>query len=99
MRAIVTATEQLIEHWTNEMMAEGYAEGFAQGRAEGRIEARIEALICIHEARFGPMPARMKKALAAKVTVDTGPSWVTLFVTAASAGEIAAAIREGLPAH
>jgi len=46
----------------------------------------------------GPSPSG-RRSLAKKVTIDTIGPWLTLFITARSAEEIAAAIRKGTPSR
>jgi len=101
------ATQDLYEQWEKRMLAKGRAEGRAEaraearneGRAEGRVEGLMASLLSVHQNRFGVLPERLRKSLAKKVTIETIGPWLTLFITARSAEEIAAAIRKGAPSR
>jgi predicted transposase YdaD len=47
------------------LIRQGRDEGRAEGRAEGRSEGQMELLLALIERRFGRVPARYRKQLAA----------------------------------
>ncbi len=102
-RAFLMATQDLYEQWEKRTEAKGRNEGRNEGRAEGRNEGRAEglmaSLLSVHQDRFGVLPERLRTSLAKKVTIETIGPWLTLFITARSAEEIAAAIRNGTPSR
>ena len=97
-KAYLKATETLYDEWVKRTKAEALAEGIAKGEAQGLAEGMVVSLTSIHERRFGAMPPRLRTALAKKVSLDSLGAWLTLFMSASSAKEIASAIRKGKPA-
>ncbi len=65
--AMTSADELMLEG-----LKRGRMEGKAEGKAEGRTEGKAEAIITVLESRFGPLSARVKKAVSSQT------NWVVL---------------------
>jgi hypothetical protein len=77
-------TQDIVEKWRNEAIQEG----FTQGRAQGVQDALVQ----LYEARFGAMPADLRKLIEDTHDPRTLNGWNTLAGTR-SAEEFAAAVR------
>ena len=103
-KVFLMATEDLYEQWVKRVersaeargLAKGEARGEARGISEGLRKGLIASLAGTYEERFGPMPVSVRRALGKAVTLEAIGRWTLLFATA-SAKEISAAVRKGVP--
>lgn len=74
---------------------EGQRSGRRKGLAAGRAAGMHESLLATYEARFGQVPAAIRRAVKAAQNPATLLRWQTLF-TIGTAADIAAALRPAL---